>query len=607
MVQPLVQPKGPPARMKFRSRGLAKLTTATALSTVVAVAYGASASAASDSSHSAKSPLPITLFSEQDPRVLNYDTNAFTVYLNHKFGLKLNFQTVDPADLVTKEGLLLESGDPPDVIFDGSMTQADVLKWGTEGVLIPLNSLLTKYAPNVVKAIDSEAGLKQAVTAPNGKIYALPSYNYCVYCSFPEKYFINIQDLNKYNLSMPTTTAQFEHVLTVFHQHGLIALTAADNSNGGWGNSLVPFLMNAFIPFDSSGGITTTGKDNYFDVTNGTDIFVPTQPQWEQGLEYIHGLYESGLFSETALTQSWSSLETLVAGGKVGVFAGPTPEETIENYGEPSSGYLNWLTVPALKGPDGVQSAAFDSAGVGGLTFAITDKASKAQEIGIMHVLNYIFSPVGEQEENFGLPGKYWVPAKKGQEGLVPEQALFNTFGESAFYAGTRPQNTGWDEDGPFNGSVAWRNLTTATPPFTSPGELAIDQLDAEVSVVGHQEKWLYPPNPWVPADEAQQYSTEQTNIDSYIAQWTAEFITGQKSITGQWTAYLSGLKSLGLSSYIKLSQKVGTPAVTDTDVASFEKDAAQIKYLLSLGPVPKLDQKYLEEVGVPATDFAKG
>ena len=47
-----------------------------------------------------------------------------------------------------------------------------------------------------------------------------------------------------------------------------------------------------------------------------------------------------------------------------------------------------------------------------------------------------------------------------------------------------------------------------------------------------------------------------QTEIEGYVRQNTAAFITGQKDIESDWDAYAEGLQGLGLADYIALTQQ---------------------------------------------------
>jgi putative aldouronate transport system substrate-binding protein len=509
------------------------------------------------------------MFASPPTDIINLKTNWFTKYVEKKFNMQINWVQVPNSDVTTKQSLLLSSGDYPDVFWNGSFSNADILKYAQQGILVPLNSLIKQYAPNLQKAIQTVPGLKQDVTAPDGNIYAIPSYNYCFHCFWSSGMWIDTSLLKKYGLQMPTTTQEFTHVLQVFKQHGLIPLTGATD---GYYSNPITFLMNAFIYDDGT---------DYFDINNGKVVFAPIQAQWKQGLEYIHSLYTQGLLDHQALSQNMDTAKREIAQGKVAVVPDGGSNSFIDNIADPKSGFLNWLAVPALKGPSGVQYAAFSGNNPGNPTFAITNKATKDQEIKMMKLLNFIWTPTGTQIADFGPEGKYWTKAKKGQLGFTGKQALFNT-NWSTFYAGNSQQNSGWDQMGPFYQSEAWRNGAVAIPPFTpdGSGNQTLLQLETEQNYAGHQPKYVYPGDVWIPTNALQQYSMEQTNIDNFVSQWMSEFIDGSKSIDKDWNQYVQGVENLGLAQYIKTSQSaMGQPF----DTSSFTADPGAVKFLSSL------------------------
>ncbi len=145
--------------------------------------------------------------------------------------------------------------------------------------------------------------------------------------------------------------------------------------------------------------------------------------------------------------------------------------------------------------------------------------------------------------------------------------------------------------------------LQESPPPFTSNGSQSYNQLTTEIDMAGHQAKLQYPSSVWVPTADGAAFGTLQTNIDTYVDQWTDEFITGQKSLTSNWNTYVSGLNSLGLSKYMAYVDKIeGTPL--NTDVPLYQSSPSDIKFLLCKGPVPSLIKKYLIQSGVPTSDF---
>lgn len=576
-----------------RYRKLLLQTTALGLSLLLGACGGVGTT--SVSTKVGTGAITVSMLASQPNSVLNVNTNWFTKYAERTFGLRFKFDLVPAADVAAKQALLLASGKYPDVFWNAALTQEDALRYGQDGVLVPLNSLIKKYAPNVWHAIKTFPGYRRDVTAPNGKIYGLPQYSYCFHCFYTYNYYIDLNYLNKFHLNLPKTTQQFAHVLAVFKEHGLVPLTGSPDAYAG---DVVTFLMNSFIPYN--------GPGNYFAVKRGKAVFVPAQPQWEAGLEYIHALYQKGYFSKVALTQQAQAVEELVSKQKVGVVPNGAIETVIPGYGSSSSHYLDWFTLPPLKGPKGAHFAAFEGPLAGGgsnFVFAVTNKATKAQEIKVMKLINFIFTNRGAEMLNFGPQGKFWHAAKKGQRGLIPQQALFET-DWNAIYSGNSEQNEGIPNWGPTGESKAWRNLNYAAPPFSPTGSATSNQLTEEVSMAGNQAKEQYPPAVWVPASEAQTYATEQTNIDNYVASFTDEFITGEKSLRSDWSSYLSGLRRLGLANYMSISQKVmGKPE--NANIPDYNKSPSDIRYILSLGTVPPLVKKYLLQEGVPVADFS--
>ena len=145
--------------------------------------------------------------------------------------------------------------------------------------------------------------------------------------------------------------------------------------------------------------------------------------------------------------------------------------------------------MPPLKGPQGVQSVAFTPAqGISPASFAITNNASKAQQVAIMRMINYLFTPLGAQTETYGPEGLYWKPAAKGQDGLVPQQALYNTF-NGQIVASDITQNTEWNDWFTWDYSYPWRELAYSAAPFTPNGNEALDDLEERTPMANHQPR----------------------------------------------------------------------------------------------------------------------
>ena len=251
-----------------------------------------------------------------------------------------------------------------------------------------------------------------------------------------------------------------------------------------------------------------------------------------------------------------------------------------------------WMNaVPPLKGPHGVQYATFAGANVEPSTicFAITNKASEAQSIAVMKLVNWLYTFKGLQTANYGPEGgQFWHYAKKGQKGLSGQQAY--AFINNAAFSVTN-QNLEWNQNFPMYQDLYERNNSgVATSAFDAQGSQSLLQLVTEEEYAGHQPAQVYPSAVWMSPTVGQQYSLEQTNINNYVTTWETNFIFGRKSLTTDWNQYVQGFQGLGLQQYLATAQKyMGAPLSTKP----FQQDMKSVKYLLSL-PEPT---KYLQWV----------
>ncbi|HLI14652.1 MAG TPA: hypothetical protein VKV23_01185 [Acidimicrobiales bacterium] len=581
--------------------GLRSKAAAAAAVLAVALVGGNAAAGASVRAHTA-SPVTISIFGGASTSMANFNTNWYTQWVKSTFGITFNADLVPSTTVSQKEPVLMESGAYPDALFNANITNDEAELWGSQGLLIPLNGLIKKYAPNVWHTIQTDPTYREKVVGPNGKIYALGPVNGCEHCLAPYDYWINVKYLQQYHLNLPRTTAQFEHVLEVFKDHGLVPLAG---STTGYGTSMVVFLMNSFVPLQQNPvEVSSAGSSgsNLIDVQNNKTYFAPATKGWEQGLEYLHTLYSKGLFSSDVLTQPNTAVARLVARNDLGVAAISNIAQDVPNY----TGDQQWVMLPPLRGPHGVQSISFEPQTLSsGLTMAITNHASKAQAIALMKLVNNIFTLDGNQRADYGPPGEYWTPAKKGQRGETGLQARWNNDTGTLFSSGTL-QNGGWQQFGIYDNSALYRNLQAAASPYSKNGLNTLLDLEVDLAMLGHQPPQEFPgSNIWVPLSEESTFNTEQANIDAYVSEWLGYFITGSKSLPRDWNSYLAGLNALGLKQYMQIATKaMGAPI--DGAAREYQQNKRQISFLLHYGHVSALMKKYLIQSGAKPSDFAR-
>jgi len=463
---------------------------------------------------------------------------------------------VTPYDAMDdRKNLLLASGDYPEVFLEAKFTKTDQMKYGKQGALLPLNDLIEKFAPNIKKALAEIPYLKDAITSPDGNIYALPRINECYHCSFPYKYWINEEWLNNVGMSMPTTTDELYNVLKAFkekdpNKNGKkdeIPLTGGP-SKYVWGGNIDGFLMNSFIYNDN---------DKYLLLKNGTVDFAANKPEWKQGLEYLHKLYSEGLIDPAAFTQNAEA---------VGQIGNNKDVELVGSFTAAVIGYLvsmdeketrqkHWTIVPPLQGPNGFQTATF-SRGIGNSVFAITSKATPEQQEAAIKVADYMMSEEGTLLAETGVTeGQGWAKAKEGDIGLNGQPAKWTD--DTGFKPDpNKVLNDRWQLMGPMRMDKNWRE-SWATPqdPLTAHGyELRLKQATDKYAPFEPTE--AYPTDYWISPEDVDIEAQLKPAIQDYVVSSMAQFITGSKDIAKDWDSYVKGFEGLQLDKYLEIYQK---------------------------------------------------
>jgi putative aldouronate transport system substrate-binding protein len=514
---------------------------------------GSSSSSSASSSAQPAGPVDITFFAPQGKAPL--EENDYTKLVEKKFNVNIKWDLAPADALVDRRQLLLASGDYPEVFLEGKFTNSDLLTYGKQGVLIPLNVLIGKYAPNLKALMDKKPYLKEAMTAPDGNIYGIPRFNECYHCTYSQKYWINKDWLDKLGLKVPTTTDELYTVLKAFKtqdpngngKHDEIPLTGAPNKSV-WNGNIDAFLMNSFIYNDN---------DKYLTLSNGKVDFAANKLQWKEGLAFMHKLYQDGLIDPASFTQNDQAIGQL--GNRqgdeiVGSITTALLSYLVGTGDDKITRHQHWVIVPPLKGPDGVQLTGV-SKGLGEFAFAITNKASQAQQIAAVKLADYAFSEEGALYSEYGPnEGIGWNKAKAGEKNNDGQQAKYS-------FENLKPQdpnvvrNDSWSLLGPKDMSKEFRDsFASAQDPLSSKGyerRLALATKQYEP----YAPKEFYPASAYILPADTDTAAQLTTSIKDYVTTNMAQFIIGNKDINKDWDAYVKGFDGLNLAKYIEIYQ----------------------------------------------------
>lgn len=500
--------------------------------------------------------IPITVFAQQDAGQ-NLPTNGFTRYLEQTYGVAFRWETIPYDGAREKRQISLASGNYADTYiltaYIDQFSKAEVLRYGNQGIFLPLNDLIDKYAPHIKAAFAENAALRELNTAPDGNIYGLVSYADCFHCSYPNKMWLNKQWLDKLGLAMPKTPAEFKRVLEAFktqdpNGNGVTDEIPLSGSTEEFGVHIVPYLMNGFIYDDDR---------DYLMLKNGKVDSAANKPEWKEGLAYIKSLYDEGLIDPGAFTQNAEAYKKL--GDNVGeeiLGAGAAMHPDIFVTGAASGGTRSrdYAPVPPLVGPHASYATHDEGGIVPGAKFVITNKATPEAQIALIKMIDYIYTSDGQIHAESGEEGVGWRKPKPGEQalgkGVVPK------FAGMEAKPGQPPNNSGWVGTGHFYMPKSYRDSwVQGTDIYAADGYER--RLQAATALyAGKEPQELFPAwDVWVSDANAQQASVLETNLKNYIDQNTLQFITGSKSLTADWNSYVEGLNEMGLQAYLAIMQ----------------------------------------------------
>lgn len=475
--------------------------------------------------------------------VENFATNEFRKWVEDKTNIHLEWEVAPEKSFQEKLNVSLASGDYPDILIDMSLTPVQQANYGKDGVFLPLNSYIDKYGVETKKMMQAVPYAKDLMTMPDGKIYSLPQINECFHCQYGQKMWINQSWLNKLGLKVPTTTEEFRQVLKAFKEK---------DPNGNGKADEIPLVGATTGPFATLDWFLTSAfieKDvNLKFIKDGKVQLAYMQPQWKDSLKYLNSLYADGLLASQTFTQDRNQLKQMGMNPDTEIL-GVVASQHSAVFVDAASPRLNdYVTVPPLKGPGGVQSAPYDpySSFLPG-RFVITNKSKNPA--AAFRLGDLLMSEEAALRSTVGRPDQEWTKAAQGELGLDGKQANWKqltTFGQL--------QNVHWAQAGPSIRTNAFRMGQYADP--KNPLEIILaNETKNKYQPYGLKVEKAVPPLSYTNA-QADELSTIEKSITDYKNQFFAKAVTGAVDIDKEWDNYLSTLDKMNVKRYLEIQQQ---------------------------------------------------
>ena len=438
--------------------------------------------------------------------------------------------------------LALTGKDLPDAIFQYAslLDKATMYEYGQGGYFVNFMDYLD-IMPNFSAVIEANPEALKVVQNEDGSVYCLPTltvtstgFNNLLY------YRTDMMKAAGWEKA-PATTDEFIQFVTDLQAHygandpEFIAVNAYAANRMGWSTKRI---MSYFFPAFGELLLTELTVDSQGNVVLGAST-----EQYKHLLEFMNELWNSGAFNTNIYSQEATASQALAAGDHVAIVTdhnGHTPEgyanmsilapltseyyTTQHWYKSPSCswGRINAISAQCedietmVKWFDAWYAPATDPLNAEGTLYAITPWLG---EIGVDHALDEATGIYTELEH----------------EGIEMGKFLASESFQIALYSGY--------EGGLFPFSSAPTNGVGVK------GQGTINNL------------WPYAETPFdlnslvLTEDESDTYNDAWTDINAYIVESTAKFITGEADIAAEWDSYVEALEQMGLQDVIDVYQ----------------------------------------------------
>ncbi|WP_426320524.1 ABC transporter substrate-binding protein [Microbacterium sp. E-13] len=476
-------------------------------------------------------PLTLTIAGEKASLAPDYNEMSLVQAWQDDTNITIDWQMLAPEVYSEKRNLLLASNDLPDAFLNSKFTDAELVRYGTNGTLIPLEDLIAEYAPNLTAIFDANPALKAAVTASDGHVYALPNAEELGLAAVPFFWSINKSWLDALGLPIPTTVEEYHDALVAFK-------TQDPNGNGKADEVPLSFINNWWCAdigdlFAALGGIADNADHRI--VRDGEVIYSAADDRYRDAIKTLHEWYEEGLIDAESFTQDDKAY---LAKGKTDapVLGSYVWWETEEVVGTDRAD--DYVLLPVLEGVAGRLVGHSNLTDYGRSAFAIT--SANKYPSATMRWVDALYEPQMSAQVSYGPIGETLVENSDG----VLEQAPL----PDGVNAGELRQEVALGAGAPH--VITRDGFKTVVLP--EPRALKRAE-DLEENYLPYVEPQFYP-SVFFDVDELERIGRIEPDIKALVEQKRAEWIVSG-GVEDEWSAYVEQLENMGLEDLMEVYQ----------------------------------------------------
>ncbi len=427
----------------------------------------------------------------------------------------------------TAFSLMLSSGNLADIIH--TWKRNDFYKYGKEGVLIPLNDLIDKNAPNIKKFLEGREDVKKYMTAPDGNIYFIP---FIPDGDASEGWFIRQDWLDKLNLKTPETVQELYTVLKAFREQ---------DPNGNGKQDEVPYF-NRDASANSESGINDllcfwNGLEKNFQIIDGRVVYGPTRPEFKEAMQELSKWYAEGLIDNEIYTRGNNARDYLLGndlGGMTHDWFASTAD--YNNKLKEQIPEMNFVPFAPPAGLDGVKREMARRDRVSECGWGISSQ-NKDPETAIRW-MDYWFTEEGRRLMNFGIEGEDYD--------MVDGKPVFK---DSVLHGDQSVANYLKAKGG--QGNVGFHQDFEYERQWTNP--IALKGIEAYTQNGYFQEKY---PAVILEEDEQDEYDNIMKDIEVLRDETMQKWILGSETVEAGYDAFMENMKKMGIERATEIQQK---------------------------------------------------
>jgi putative aldouronate transport system substrate-binding protein len=475
--------------------------------------------------------LTITIAGEKAALAPDYNEMELVQGLEADTNIAIEWNMLDADVYAEKKNLLLASNDLPDAFFNSRFTDQELVQYGVNGTLIPLEGFIEKYAPNLQAVFDKRPELKAAVTASDGHIYALPNSEELGLAAVPFFWSINKSWLDKLGLDVPSTVEEYREALVAF-------TTQDPNGNGKADEIGLSFINNWWCAdvgnlFAALGGIADNFEHRV--VRDDTVIYTGADEGYRDAISELHDWYADGLIDPESFTQDDKTY--LAKGQSVEEILGSYVWwETAEVAGTANAD--DYVLLPVLEGVAGQLVGRSNFVDYGRNAFAITN-ANKYPS-ATMRWVDRFYDPELAAQVSFGPIGE---TLEENADGVLVQKEL-----AEGVNAGELRQQVSLGAGAPHV------LLREDFENVILPEPRALQRLrDLEETYLPYAEEQFYP-SVLFTVEELQELADIEPDIKALVEQKRPQWIV-EGGIDDEWDGYVAQLKSMGIERMVEIYQ----------------------------------------------------